>query len=354
MRFLVLSCFLLMLHPLFATDTVPLPASAATIEAGGGTEPATGDVEQSETETPDGGLAAVSADHSHRILKNFGHIASSSTKEILAEIAGFFVIVIAGIVGGGIFGFMTGILLYLLLRKRGFFKSPWRWMFLFNWLWPLVFIVGFTLSGLIALPSIVGSVDAISTLRSKRPIERMASSIYVAIALDDAGHQLDGTESSAELAALLTKYEAVREVDDQKITDAVNKVIGGMIRKGEVDGWLDRVKHWMLRQGVEWVIDFTIDKESKLTWIADVGLLALEDMSPEAFEAFAADNGDAAARLADVREHFEVIRNAIRVQVIILMVQNILVALAVGPVPIFLVLWIFRICVRKSETVEEL
>ena len=135
MRFLVLSCFMLMLHPLFATDTVPLPAPTATIQAGGGTEPATGDVEQSETDTPDNGLAAVSADHSYRILKNFGHIASSKTKEILAEIAGFFVIVIAGIFGGGIFGFMTGILLYLLLRKRGFFKSPWRWMFLFNWLY---------------------------------------------------------------------------------------------------------------------------------------------------------------------------------------------------------------------------
>ena len=354
MRFLVLSCFLLMLHPLVATDTESLPAPAATIEAGGGAEAATGDVEQSEMDPPDDGLAAVSADQSHRILKNFGHIASSNAKEILAEIAGFFVIVIAGIIGGGVFGFMIGVLLYLLLRKHGFFKSPWRWMFLFNWLWPLAFAVGFALSGVVALPSILGSVDAISTVKSKRPIERMVSSIYVAIALDDAGHQLDGSESNAELAALLTKYEGVREVSDQKITDAVNKAIGGMIRKGEVDGWLDRVKHWMLRQGVEWVIDFIIDKESKLTWIADVGLLALDDMSPEAFEAFAADNGDAAARLADVREHFEVIRNAIRVQVIILMVQNILVALAVGPVPIFLVLWIFRICVRKSETVEEL
>lgn len=354
MRFLVLSCFLLMLHPLAATDTDPLPAPPATIEAGGGTEPATGAVEQSQMDPSDDGLASVSADQSYRILKNFGHIASSNTKEILAEVAGFLMIVIAGIIGGSIFGFMIGVLLYLLLRKHGFFKSPWRWMFLFNWLWPLVFVVGFTLSGLIALPSILGSVDAISTLRSKRPIERMVSSIYVAIALDDAGHQLDGSESSAELAALLAKYEGVREVSDQKITDAVNKVIGGMIRKGEVDGWLDRVKHWMLREGVEWVIDFTTDKESKLTWIADVGLLALDDMSPEAFEAFAADNGDAAARLADVREHFEGIRNAIRVQVIILMVQNILVALAMGPVPIFLVLWIFRICVRKSETVEEL
>jgi|GEM_PF-2023836 hypothetical protein len=354
MRFLVLSCFLLMLHPLGATDTEPLPASAPTIEAGGGTESATGDVEQPQMETPDGGIAAVSADLSHRILKNFGHIASSSTKEILAEIAVFFGIVIAGIIGGAIFGFITGMLLYLLLRKHGFFKFPWRWMFLFNWLWPLAFVVGFTLSGLIALPSILGSVDAISTLRSKRPIERMVSSIYVAIALDDAGHQLDGSESSADLAALLTKYEGVREVSDQKITDAMNRVIGGMIRKGEADGWLDRAKRWMLREGVERLIDFTIDNESKLTWIADVGLLALDDMSPEAFEAFAADNGDAEARLADVREHFEVIRNAIRLQVIILMVQNILVALAVGPVPIFLVLGIFRICVRKSETVEEL
>jgi|ETNmetMinimDraft_25_1059894.scaffolds.fasta_scaffold13339_3 hypothetical protein len=354
MRFLVLSSFLLMLHPLVATDTESLPAPAATIEAGGGAEAATGDVEQSEMDPPDGGIAPASADHSYRILKNFGHIASSNTKEILAEIAGFFLIVIAGIIGGGVFGFMIGLLLYLLLRKHGFFKSPWRWMFLFNWLWPLAFAVGFALSGLIALPSILGSVDAISTVKSKRPIERMVSSIYVAIALDDAGHQLDGSESNAELAALLTKYEGVREVSDQKITDAVNKAIGGMIRKGEVDGWLDRVKHWMLRQGVEWVIDFIIDKESKLTWIADVGLLALDDMSPEAFEAFAADNGDAAARLADAREHFEVIRNAIRVQVIILMVQNILVALAVGPVPIFLVLWIFRICVKKSGAVEEL
>ena len=346
MRFLVLSSFLLMLHPLVATDTESLPAPAATIEAGGGAEAATGDVEQSEMDPPDGGIAPASADHSYRILKNFGHIASSNTKEILAEIAGFFLIVIAGIIGGGVFGFMIGLLLYLLLRKHGFFKSPWRWMFLFNWLWPLAFAVGFALSGLIALPSILGSVDAISTVKSKRPIERMVSSIYVAIALDDAGHQLDGSESNAELAALLTKYEGVREVSDQKITDAVNKAIGGMIRKGEVDGWLDRVKHWMLRQGVEWVIDFIIDKESKLTWIADVGLLALDDMSPEAFEAFAADNGDAAARLADAREHFEVIRNAIRVQVIILMVQNILVALAVG--------WIFRICVKKSGAVEEL
>ncbi len=354
MRFLVLSSFLLMLHPLVATDTESLPAPAATIEAGGGAEAATGDVEQSEMDPPDGGIAPASADHSYRILKNFGHIASSNTKEILAEIAGFFLIVIAGIIGGGVFGFLIGLLLYLLLRKHGFFKSPWRWMFLFNWLWPLAFAVGFALSGLIALPSILGSVDAISTVKSKRPIERMVSSIYVAIALDDAGHQLDGSESNAELAALLTKYEGVREVSDQKITDAVNKAIGGMIRKGEVDGWLDRVKHWMLRQGVEWVIDFIIDKESKLTWIADVGLLALDDMSPEAFEAFAADNGDAAARLADAREHFEVIRNAIRVQVIILMVQNILVALAVGPVPIFLVLWIFRICVKKSGAVEEL
>jgi len=343
-----------MLHPLAATDTAPFPASDAMIEADGRAEPATGDVEQSKMDPPDDGLAAVSADRSYRIMKNFGHIASSSTKEMLAEIAGFFVILIAGIIGGGIFGFMTGMLLYLLLRKHRFFKSPWRWMLFLNWLWPLAFVIGFTLSGLIALPSILCSVDAISTLSSKRPIERMASSLYVAIALDDAGHQLDGSESNAELAALLTKYEGFREVNDQKITDAVNQVIGGMIRKGEVDGWMGRAKRWLLREGVEWLIDFTIDKESKLTWIANIGLLALDEMSPEAFQAFAADNEDAAVRLADVREHFEVIRNAIRVQVIILMVQNILVALAVGPVPIFLVLWIFRICVRKSETVEEL
>ena len=353
MRLFVLGCFLLMLHPLGATDTAQLPPPAATVEAGVGTEPATGDVEQSEPPSSDDSLASASVDHSYRILKNFGHIASGSMKEILAEAAIFFVIVIVGIIGGSVFGFMIGILLYLFLRKRGFFKSPWRWMCLFNWLWPIVFIIGFTLSGLIMVPSILGSIDAISTLKSKRPVERLASSIYVAIALDDAGHQLDGSESSTELVALLTKYEGVREVSDEKITDAVNSVIDQMSRKAETGDWLNRAKHWMLRGGTEWVIQFTIDKDSKLTWIADVGLLALDEMDPEAFEAFAAENGDALVRLENVRGNFQVIRNAIKVQVIILLVQNILIAMAVGPVPIFLVLLIFRICVKKAGTPEE-
>ena len=89
MRLFVLSCFLLMLHPLGATDTAQLPPPAATVEAGIGTEPATGDVEQFETPSSDDSLASATVDHSYRILKNFGHIASGSMKEILAEAAQF-------------------------------------------------------------------------------------------------------------------------------------------------------------------------------------------------------------------------------------------------------------------------
>lgn len=356
MRINVSICWLLLAVVVSADDTsaptattVPSPPAVDSLPGVHAPPAATG--------SPIVELASTAVGQTSRILTNFYQLGKGNWQDVAGEVAGAIGWLILGLIGGLVLGNVAGVGIYLLLRKRAYFETPWQWMRWVSWLWPVAFVICFSVAGAIVVPSIVSAADAVLTVRKHRPVERVAANLYAAVALDGFGYEVQNDDTAADLAEILTKYENLRAVACGKLAEALEQIIADLESDTDwetMTAWGSAaLQRFLVRQVSRRLASAT---ETEVTWVADIGLLALAEMSPSHWTVYQESHDDAALRLEIVQDHFARFRTSITITIVAMAAQAVVISVVIWLLPLFLVLWMLRYSVRRfgDEEMEPL
>lgn len=147
-----------------------------------------------------------------RLWKNF--------TVLFTELVEPFVIVIAKLVGlallAGIAGFfvggLLGFLLWYVLRRYGWLDAPYSWYRYFKWMWAFLFPICAALGLAYAAAWLEAGHVAKGALTKDRLVERTVASVYAAVALDAAKHEISGRETMAEVQQILHQADELSQV----------------------------------------------------------------------------------------------------------------------------------------------
>lgn len=108
---------------------------------------------------------------------------------------------------GAVLGLFAGLAVYLLLRRRDCFKTPFAWHRYVAWLWPVLFaascLLGFGYGGLF----LGGGRTVQHGIRENYLLETVVSKLMVAVALEHTEYELTGDADAEEIRAAFRDSE---------------------------------------------------------------------------------------------------------------------------------------------------
>lgn len=171
--------------------------------------------------------APTAGDHASRLGRNFLALMGDTWQDVALLAAR----ITLGIVAGGILlltaGLVGGLVLWLLLRRRGLFDAPFGWYRWARWLWCVLFAllpaVGCGYAGL----WLGGGRAAKRAIRQDRVIDRTAANLMVAAWLDRAGYEVSGASRADEIEHVLADSEKIGSLALADFSGALDRPAGG-------------------------------------------------------------------------------------------------------------------------------
>jgi hypothetical protein len=293
---------------------------------------------------------AAEGDSSH-VWHNLTVLLKDSWTNVAAFIGK---IILFSILGAALFfavGVGAGVVIWVVLRRRGAFDLQLSWNRYVKWAWcPLI-----VLSSAFALAYgglFVGAGHVVKTgIMEDRVVDRTVAAVYCAVALDEADYELKADETLEQIETVLRESEGLGEI----IVSDVGRLAKKCVRDRAARRELSPVERWFVESAADSTVGRAViwrAKQEVDPALVIVICFAIAKEGP-AFEEFLAENPEATHVVAAFADMFRTIREELCSFVNSLVYTQLLLSALIGLGAPLLLLALTRLTVRLCDASQK-
>jgi len=246
-----------------------------------------------------------------------------------------------------VLGFTIGIVLFLILYKRGIFNAKWKWYRYVKWLWLPVFVLSLGIAGCYAGVSVGGRKAICDAITKQHIVRKVIANLYCAAILDKMEYKLGGEESISQIIDTLETGQAIIDITIDEMEKCTRTGLNEYLESTNTKSWLrtKMVNYIMARDFNKKFFSGILCTDIPVT----ITMVYRSAMDNSQLQGYLKDNPEKATIAAVIVTQFQLLENKIVSEVNSIAYVNVFLCTLLGfGIPICLLVF-FRICHRISN-----